>query len=152
MPKRKSRNTQKTWELLFHHQTTATSFETSRVSIQPRKGPTMRATELSRRCRPWLANKRFEISKFKYVQIQIPESSNLRNNRARSRLYRSQHFQVNTVFILVGITYLFEKKIEKSDMESSRQDLHRTPLHRSLIANFSSKVTIFFVIELMNIQ
>ena len=39
----------------------------------------------------WAANKRFEK-----VQIRIPESSNLRNDRARSRLYRSHILQVNT--------------------------------------------------------
>ena len=36
-----------------------------------------------------------EARNFK-VQLRIPESSNLRNDRARSRLYRSQILQVNT--------------------------------------------------------
>ena len=41
----------------------------------------------------WAANKRFEISKFKF---KFPRALNLRNDRARSRLYRSQILQVNT--------------------------------------------------------
>ena len=41
----------------------------------------------------WVANKRFEISKFKF---KIPRARTCELHRARSRLYRSQILQVNT--------------------------------------------------------
>ena len=41
----------------------------------------------------WAANKRFEISKFKF---KFPRARNYELIRARSRLYRSQILQVNT--------------------------------------------------------
>ena len=41
----------------------------------------------------WAANKRFEISKFKF---KIPRARTCELHRARSRLYRSQILQVNT--------------------------------------------------------
>ena len=50
----------------------------------------------------WVANKRFEISKFKY---NFPRARTYELYRARSRLYRSQILQVNTRWKVLAEIY-----------------------------------------------
>ena len=57
---------------------------------RPRRGR-RRVFDVQTAC--WAANKRFEISKFKF---KFPRARTYELNRARSRLYRSQILQVNT--------------------------------------------------------
>ena len=64
-------------------------------TIETRKFEQSRMTRRSRQFTKssWVANKRFEISKFKF---KFPRAPNYGMRGARSRLYRSQILQVNT--------------------------------------------------------
>ena len=91
----------------------------------------------------WAANKRFEISKFKFPRARTYELI-----RSRSGCIEAKFCKL----ILVGIRIYLKRRLRKNGRigKLSPRSTQCTPLHRSQISEFSLKIAEFFAVFFQN--